>query len=393
MPNRRVRPFGSIRLGSIAGVDVRLHWTWAIAASFIALTLGSSVFPAYVPGLSTHAYYTMGVLTALLFFVSLLLHELGHALQARRDGIPTREITLWMLGGIAQSEAPFATAGSEARVALAGPAVSAVLGGALVAAAQVASLPESLATVLGWLGWTNLLLLAFNLLPALPLDGGRVLRAALWRIYGNHARATRNSLRVSQLLAVTLVAFGICWSFAGGGVSGLWLAFIGVFLLSSGSAERALADMQVALSGLRVADVMTPHPFSVAPGSSAAELVSLARHAGHPVYPVVREGESVAGLVSVTSAEQIPARRRGWVNVGELVYAGDDATLDVEAEAASALAALAANPLHRSAVVRAGRLVGIVTLGDLIRAADRRARIPPDPAGTYLNASATNART
>jgi Zn-dependent protease len=243
-PNRGGPQIGVVRLGRIAGVEVRLHWTWGIAASLIALGLGSSVFPAAVPGLAPNTYYTMGVATALLFFVSLLLHELGHALQARREGIPTRGITLWMLGGIAESEAPFATAGTEARVALAGPAVTLVIGVGLVAVGQIGGLPQTVAAIVQWLGWTNLILLGFNLIPALPLDGGRVLRGALWRVYRNHMRATRDALRVSQVLAAAMIAFGLVWSLSGAGLNGLWLAFIGYFLMSSGRGERALAEMQ-----------------------------------------------------------------------------------------------------------------------------------------------------
>jgi Zn-dependent protease len=341
MPHPGDRQFGVIRLGRIAGVEVRLHWTWAIAASLIALALGSSVFPSAVPGLSTNAYYTLGVATALLFFVSLLLHELGHALQAHREGIPTRGITLWMLGGIAESDAPFPTAGTEARVALAGPAVSAVIGAGLVAAGQIGGLPQTVAAMVQWLGWTNLVLLAFNLLPALPLDGGRVLRAALWRVYRDHMRATRDALRVSQALAVAMVAFGVVWSIGGAGLNGLWLAFIGVFLMSSGRGERALAEMQVALAGLRVGDVMSPVPITPRPSAGAAELVT------------------------------------------------DGVVLDADAGACSALPVLAASPSHRAAVVRGGVLVGTVTLGDLVRAADRRAQAPPGPAGAHLNDPAT----
>ncbi len=148
------------------------------------------------------------------------LHELGHALEARREGIPTRGVTLWMLGGVAESGAPFATPGVEARVALAGPAVSAALGAALVGAGQVAGLPTAAAAVLEWLGWTNLLLPAFNLLPALPLDGGRVLRAALWRLRGSHVKATRNATRVSQAVSVGLIAIGVLGAFDGGGFGG-----------------------------------------------------------------------------------------------------------------------------------------------------------------------------
>lgn len=228
---------GTVRLGRIAGVEVQVHWSTGVTASLIALALAEGVFPAAVGGLSTSDYYAMGVTTAALFFASLLLHELGHALQARREGIATRVITLWMLGGVAASEARFDEPGTEARVALAGPAISAVLGVGFVAAGQVSAIPPVDAAVLAWLGWTNLLLLAFNMLPALPLDGGRVLRAALWSRTGSRLGATHAAVRVSRGLSVGLIAVGLLGFVTGNGVGGLWLALVGWFLLSAAAAE------------------------------------------------------------------------------------------------------------------------------------------------------------
>lgn len=229
---------GELRIGRIAGIDIRLHWTWGLAAGLYALLLASNVFPAEVAGLSSGAYLAMGVATALLFFVSLLLHELGHALVARREGLPSNGITLWMLGGVAESAAQFPRPGVEARVALAGPGVSAALGFALVVAGRRAGLPAELAAVLEWLGFTNLLLLGFNLLPAFPMDGGRVLRAALWRSTGSRLTATRGAVRASQVLSAGLIALGMVALFLGA-VAGLWLAFVGLFVMSAASAELA----------------------------------------------------------------------------------------------------------------------------------------------------------
>lgn len=187
-----------LSVGRVAGIEVRLHWTWPIAATFIALSLADGVFPDEVAGLSSGAYLAMGIATAVLFFLSLLLHELGHALEARREGLATRAITLRILGGVAQSAALFPRAGVEARIAPTGPVVSAVLGAAFVGVGQFAGLPVGLAAVLEWLGWANLLLLAFNMVPAFPLDGGRVLRAALWGLLGSQLRATRPAARVHK---------------------------------------------------------------------------------------------------------------------------------------------------------------------------------------------------
>jgi Zn-dependent protease len=362
-----------VPLGRIAGVEVRLHWTWWIAAALITASLAGGVFPNEVPGLSSAAYLVMGLLTAVLFFASLLLHELGHALEARRDGIPTRGITLWMLGGVARSGAPFPSAGAEARVALAGPAVSAVLGGGLVAAGQIGGLPDSVAAVLEWLGWTNVLLLAFNMIPALPLDGGRVLRAVVWRLTGNLLRATRIASRVSQTLAVVMVVVGLASFLIGAAFGGLWIAFIGWFVFSAAAAERGAAEAQIALAGVQVADAMTPDPITVAPSTTADGLLEMRRRTGHSVYPVVDESGDAVGLVSTFSAERIPDRRRRWVTVRELLTQSPaPLALEADAELMTAVPALVENPLHRAAVLRAGRLVGMLSLSDVSGAVRRR---------------------
>jgi Zn-dependent protease len=361
-------PAAGVPLGHLAGVEVRLHWTWWIAAALITIGLAGAVFPGEVHGLSDASYLAMGLVTAVLFFASLLLHELGHALTARRDGIPTRGITLWMLGGVARSGAPFPSPGIEARVALAGPAVTAVLAAAFVAAGQIAVLPDAVAAVLEWLGWTNLVLLAFNMIPALPLDGGRVLRSILWGLSGNLLKSTRVASRVSQALAVVLIVVGFAGLLAGA-FGGLWLAFIGWFTFSAAAVEREAAEAQIALEGVQVADAMTPDPITVSPSATTGELLEQRRRTGHSVYPVVDESGDAIGLVSVLSAQLVPERRRQWVTVRELLAHGPPPlALDADAPLTSAVSALAENPLQHAAVVRAGRLVGLLSLADVSRA-------------------------
>jgi Zn-dependent protease len=290
------------------GIDVRLHWTAIPAAAFVALALATGVFPAAVRGLSGGAYAAMGGATALLFFVSLVLHELGHALETRREGIPTRSITRWMLGGVAESAAPLPTPGAEARAALAGPAVSAALGAALVVIGQLTGLAGAIAAVLEWLGWTNLLLLAFNVLPALPLDGGRVLRAALWRIQRDRLAATRAAARVSRALAVGLIGIGAAGALLGAAADGLWLAFMGLFVFSAAAAERSAAEAHAALCDVHVHDVMTPNPITIAASASVQDLLELARRTGHAAYPAVDERGELIGLAAILAAQRVTDR-------------------------------------------------------------------------------------
>jgi Zn-dependent protease len=189
----------------------------------------------------------MAMVAAALFFASLLLHELGHALQAKRDGVETDGITLWALGGVARIRAAIPSPGAELRIAAAGPAVTLVIAGACVALALAVPLPSGVDGVIAWLGYMNVLLLAFNLIPAFPLDGGRMLRAALWRVKGDLASATRIAVAVGSGFAFLFVVAGVVLATLGTAFDGLWLALIGVFLNSAAQAERTVAESRPAL--------------------------------------------------------------------------------------------------------------------------------------------------
>ncbi len=199
----------TITIGRIAGVKIGLNWSWVIVFALIAWSLEAAVFPDQNPGLSKAAYLGMGLVAAFLFFAALLLHELGHAVQARREGVEIEGITLWLFGGVAMFKGEFPNAGAEFRIAIAGPFVTLVIGSALIATAAMTHLPDAIDGVVVWLGYINFLLLAFNLVPALPLDGGRVLRAALWGAKGDFNWATRTAANVSRAFAFLLIAGGL----------------------------------------------------------------------------------------------------------------------------------------------------------------------------------------
>jgi Zn-dependent protease len=224
-------------LGRIAGIKIGLNWSWAIVFVLIVWSLEASVFPAQNPGLSQETYIWMAAVAALLFFGSLLLHELGHAVQARRDGVEIEGITLWLFGGVAQFIGEFPSAGAELRIALAGPAVTVVIGSVSVAVAALTHFPSAADGVLVWIGYINFVLLVFNLVPALPLDGGRVLRSLLWMRTRDFAAATRVAAGISRVLAFVLIALGVLLFVTENAFSGVWLAFIGWFLLQAAASE------------------------------------------------------------------------------------------------------------------------------------------------------------
>ncbi len=228
-------------LGRIAGIEIGVNWSWLVVFGLISWSLGSAVFPETNPGLSNSTYAAMAIVAAGCFFVSLLLHELGHALQAQREHVRIEGITLWLFGGVAKLGGGFPSAAAEFRIAIAGPLVSLVLGVLLLSLHFAAPLPNVIDGVVFWTGSTNLILLVFNLAPALPLDGGRVLRAALWRIWHDFRRATLAAVRVARVLATLLIVGGLVLLVTEGVYSGLWLAFIGWFLLQAASAEARAA--------------------------------------------------------------------------------------------------------------------------------------------------------
>src|SRR5215213_11154092 len=270
----------SLRFGRIAGIPVGASWSALLIAGLIAWSLAGSLLPAQVPGLAPAAYWLAGLAGAALFLGSLLAHEIGHAVVARRAGLRVRGITLWLHGGVAQLEDEPATPGDELRVALVGPAVSlalAVAFGLAALAGSLAALPAAAVTVAAWLAVGNAALAVFNLLPAAPLDGGRVLRGLLWRHHGNRVRASVTATRAGVWVGGGLVAYGLLGAFTGWGIGTLWTSLVGWFLVVAARQERDQAVLSSQLGGLRAGQVMTPAPPTGATSSAPATSPSRCR--------------------------------------------------------------------------------------------------------------------
>lgn len=358
---------GAVRLVRIAGIDVEAHWSWALIVGLLVWSLAAAVFPETNPGLTDASYVAMGSGAALLLFASLAAHELGHALQARREGMRIEGITLWLLGGVARFAGAFPSAGAELRIALAGPLVSLVLGVVLLAAALVLPLPPALDGVLHWLGSMNLLLLAFNMIPALPLDGGRVLRAALWARSGDHVAATRSAVVIATAFGRFLVGAGIVLVLLTGAIGGLWFALIGWFLLNAAAGEGLLA-LDAAHAGPRVRDVMVAAPVGVPAGTSAQRFLDdvVATHR-HLVYPVTSAGEPV-GLVSFRDALRLGPDAREATRVEQLmVPLARVLVLDGERPLVDVVGELTAAPLRRALVAVDDGSAGLLSPTDALR--------------------------
>jgi Zn-dependent protease/CBS domain-containing protein len=372
----------TFRVGRLAGVDIGIHWSWLLVFALIVWSLAGSVFPETNPGLADGTYVAMGAIAVTLFFTSLLLHELGHATRAQREGMEIEGITLWIFGGIAQFKGAFPSAGAEFRIAIAGPLVTLVIGSVLLAVALLVPLPGAVDGVAFWLGYINLFLLAFNLLPALPLDGGRVLRSALWARRGDFLSATRSAARIGQGFGRGMIALGAAAVLLGGAIGGLWIAFIGWFLLAAAEAEWRAAEASEALSGLTVADVMVASPVTAAAGMSLDEFldVCFGEHR-YTAYPVLQAGRP-AGLISFRDALRVAPEGRGATRVADAMTPLEDAAVFSRAEPLEkAVERLATVPANRGLVIDDGMLRGLLSITDasrLIEAARRSS--PPRPA-------------
>ncbi|MEE4544816.1 site-2 protease family protein [Streptomyces sp. V4-01] len=365
-----------IRIGSVRGVALRAHWSVPLLMLLFAYLLGGRLLPDYAPGRSAAGYAVAGVAGALLLLGSLVVHEAAHALAARRAGVQVRDITLWALGGATRMEQP-ATAKAAFAVAGVGPLASLVAGGVLLGGAtglEAALDWRLLVALMGWLGGLNLLLGVFNLLPAPPLDGGRVLHAALWWRTGDRDAARRTAGRTGQYVGTIMVAAG--WLVLLHGVpGGLWLGFAGVFVAITSTRERRRAELSAALRGVRVAEAMAA-PVATGPdwltvGRFVAEV---AGREGHSVLPLVDFEGRPSGVVRLRRLAGVPAGRQEDLRVRDVAtplskctLAGGDELLD------RVLDRLAAGTGLPILVMDGGRLDGIVTAEDIGRIVQRRA--------------------
>ena len=359
---------GNLSIGHYGGVEVRLNWSLLAVVALIVWSLTDGVFPSANPDLSHNTYLGMAVVASLLFLASIALHELGHSWVARREGIEVDSITLWLFGGVSQLKGRFASPGAEFRVAVSGPLVSIGLGVLFVLIA-IAGLPSAVDGVAAWLGYINLILAAFNLLPASPLDGGRVLHAVLWRAKGDFAWATRVASEIGQGFGYLFIALGLAMFVFEGSFSGAWLAFIGWFLLQGARAEARYVATEQALGGLRVRDLMVRHPVTVDADSTIGRFMDdVAGSHRFTAYPVL-DGGSPVGLLAFASVAAVPRSEWDMRRVRDTMFPLDDVPLLTEDETAvDALEELSAPTGNRGLVVDNGHLAGLLSITDIARA-------------------------
>ncbi len=367
------------KIGRVAGIDLAIHPSWLVIAFLLTFSLADAFFPRVIPGWTAGQYWLLGAGTAVLFFGSVLAHELSHAIVARRLGLKVGGITLFIFGGATTIETESASARDEALIALAGPLMSLVIGGLLLVAGALIQQAQVQALV-GWLGVINVALGAFNLVPGYPMDGGRVLRAILWRIRGDRLVATRQAAMVGRVIGYLMVAGGIFWALRSRDIgSGLWLALVGWFLATAAEATLQQAGVERSLSGVRVRDAMEVSPAAVSPNESVADLVSERMLRGDDRSFLVRhEDGGLAGVVTLGDVRRLP--RDAWADrrvTDIMTRYGDLATIGPDEPLAEALRLIQEREVGQLPVIgdEARQPLGLVTRRGILRLIDARMKL------------------
>jgi Zn-dependent protease len=366
-------------LGRISGIRIGVNWSVLLIVALLAYGLAVGEFPAAAPHHPVAEYVVAALVTAVAYIGSLLAHELAHSLVARRNGLQVEGITLWLLGGVSRLQGEAPDPGAEIRIAGVGPLVSLLLGGAFLLVAwlvHAAGVRGVLVVALAWLGGINVLLAVFNVIPAAPLDGGRLLRAVLWRITGDQYKAAAWSARSGQVFGWILVVASAYLVLVRREYNWLWFALLGWFLISAATAENRQAVVESALRTIPVREIMTANPVTVPASQTVAWLLNeyLPWHR-HSAFPVEADDGQTAGLVTVKRINQVPAGERDRTTLRDIACPLSDVARATPDEPVSdLLPRLNGCSENRALVFAGGRLAGIVSPTDINRALERLSR-------------------
>jgi Zn-dependent protease/CBS domain-containing protein len=371
----------SIRLGRWFGIEVGLHYSWFLIALLIVMSLAAQFQQSHSEwGAGT--IWALSILTAFLFFAALLAHEMSHALVARAHGLTTRAITLFALGGLAQIEKEPEDPRTEFWVGIIGPISSALigllsLGLAWVGGWRVGATPETpLSAMFVWLGYINLMLAAFNMIPGFPLDGGRILRAILWWSTGNGERATQLAARTGQAVALLFIALGIFRFFGGAGFGGLWIAFIGWFLLQAATASYTTVALTSGLRNVRVSDVMTKECLAVDGNTNVQQFVEeYLLKSGRRCFVVEQNGQ-ILGLVTPHEIKELDRQRWPYTTLYDVMRPLDRLhTVSPATPIMEALETMGRDDVNQLPVVTNNHLEGVITRANVLQFLQTRAEL------------------
>lgn len=362
-----------IKLGQMFGVKIGLHYSWLFIALLIVFSLSGHFGEAH-PNWGQGVIWAMAISTALLFFAAIVAHELSHALVAKWRGLPVRSIVLFALGGVAQFEKEAEDAKTEFLVSFVGPLASAVIGFVCLILAfglgwtWMMEPTTPLMAILVWLGYINFGLAVFNMLPGFPMDGGRVLRAIIWWRTGSVQRATRIASLTGQMVAFGFIVFGIFRFFAGAGFSGLWMAFIGWFLLNAAKSTYAQQELTERLRGVRVGDLMTLDCTMVDGNSNLETFVNdHLLHTGRRCFLVAEQGV-VTGLITPNEIKGIPKARWPFTLVYDVMRPLEELrTVSPETPVSEALEIIGREDINQLPALTNGRLAGVISRDQILR--------------------------
>src|SRR5438034_6853591 len=380
----------NISLGRIAGIHVGFNWSLLVIAALIAWSLATSFLPSAASGETSTAYWTAGVISAFVFLASLLAHELAHSVVAMQRGLKVEGITLWLFGGVSRISSETNSPGTQALFTFVGPLTSLVLGAVFyLVSIAIGNGPHPglVPATLSWLGYINISLGVFNLVPAFPLDGGRLLQSLIWLRTGDRLRATRIAARIGMLFAYLLIAYGLAtFIYAGSLIGGVWSVFLGWFLLSAARSEEAGGLIRQALAGMTVAEVITPSPVQ-APDDISVEdalhgYVLVSRHSTFPTHDAAGR---LSGLLTLTALKNVAPGSRPTTLIRQIICPLDKVSTAGPADAITNLLAVSDGCSEgRTLVVDGGRLIGIISPSDINRLLQKsvsgRSLVPPGSA-------------
>ncbi|HKV81555.1 MAG TPA: site-2 protease family protein [Candidatus Sulfotelmatobacter sp.] len=362
-----------VKLGRIAGISIGLHYSWFIIAVLITLSLAEH-FHTVTPRWSSMVVWSAAIVTGVLFFVALLLHELAHSLLAKTRGLRVRAITLFALGGVSQIESEASDAKSEFWIAIVGPLTSLAIGLLCLRIAHVtvwlpATEPSDPAiAILLWLGYINIMLAVFNMIPGYPLDGGRVLRALIWWITRNADRSTQLASQAGQAVAFIFILLGLYRFFVGANFGGLWIAFIGWFLLDASRSSYAQVAVMAELRGRRVVDLMERDCPTVEGNLSVKDFVDgYLLHSGHRCFIVV-QNHNVTGLITPHEIKQVDREHWAQTSVPSVMRPLDQVrSVMPDTTAIQALEIMTHEDINQLPVLSSGHLEGVFSRGHVLR--------------------------
>jgi Zn-dependent protease/predicted transcriptional regulator len=354
-----------IDLFKVAGVQIAIDYSWLVIFVLVLWSLSAGYFPALHPGYPRSEYWIVGLVGTLLFFLSIVTHELSHAIVANRLGQPIERISLFIFGGMAHLGHEPTSARDELRIAAVGPLTSFVLGAIFLSIPRILHLSASSpmwASLFEYLGFINFALGIFNLLPGFPLDGGRILRAIIWGRTGDFRAATARASQWGQGVAYGLIFLGAVEIFSGSLIGGLWLIFIALFLKSAASSSYQGLVLEQVLGSVQVRELMARDPITINPANSVSAAIQdhFMSH-GHGGYPVV-SGSTVEGVVSLSQVRDCPVEERGTKHISEIMRPIDPAiVIAPDAPASKALRQMSESDSARLLVMEHDKLVGLIT--------------------------------